>query len=201
MSDPEAEQLLARALEAFGQAEFDDARALLERLLSTRPDHAQAWGTLGICHLETGRPQQGLEALERAVEADPTNADYHYWLGNAAGTLGQLDRAYACYQRALELDPKHVKAGDFLVRTRNLPDDLRRALDGGLETDAQRALQFVRSTPGVGAALVGMSHLPHVEENLRLVEKPLVPADTFRRLFVRKPDAGKPDTGEPDAGE
>ena len=73
---------------------------------------------------------------------------------------------------------------------RNLPDDLRAAINGGLETDAQRALQFVRSTPGVGAALVGMSRLEHVEENLRLVEKPLVPPETFRRVFLRGPEPG-----------
>ena len=120
MSGPESAQLLARALEAFGQAEFDQARTLLERLLSTDPENAQAWGYLGLCHLETGRAQLGLEALERATDADPKNADYFYWLGNAAGSLGQLDRALACYQRALELDPQHVKASELAVRTRGI---------------------------------------------------------------------------------
>lgn len=120
MTAADRAQLLERALEAFGQAEFDQARTLLERLLSADPGNAQAWGYLGLCHLETGRAQQGLEALERATEVDPSNADYFYWLGNAAGTLGQLDRALACYQRALEIDPRHTKAGEFLVRTRDL---------------------------------------------------------------------------------
>jgi len=73
---------------------------------------------------------------------------------------------------------------------RNLPSDLRAAINGALETDAQRALQFVRSTPGVGAALVGMRRLEHVEENLRLVEKPLVSPETFRRVFLRGPEPG-----------
>jgi aryl-alcohol dehydrogenase-like predicted oxidoreductase len=35
----------------------------------------------------------------------------------------------------------------------------------GLKTDAQRCLQFVRSTPGVTAPLCGMKNLAHVEEN------------------------------------
>lgn len=35
----------------------------------------------------------------------------------------------------------------------------------GLETDAQRALQFTRSTPGITAALAGMSKAAHVREN------------------------------------
>lgn len=46
-----------------------------------------------------------------------------------------------------------------------LPPSFREAL-GGLETDAQRAIQFVRSTPGVSVALVGMGSVSHVEENL-----------------------------------
>ena len=69
---------------------------------------------------------------------------------------------------------------------RNLPEDVRAALDGKLESDAQRALQFVRSTPGVDAALVGMRRVEHVEENLRLVEQPLLAAETFRKAFLRE---------------
>jgi aryl-alcohol dehydrogenase-like predicted oxidoreductase len=46
-----------------------------------------------------------------------------------------------------------------------LPREITRHL-AGLDTDAQRALQFVRSTPGVTTALVGMRRREHVEENL-----------------------------------
>jgi aryl-alcohol dehydrogenase-like predicted oxidoreductase len=53
----------------------------------------------------------------------------------------------------------------------------------GLESDAQRAIQFARSTPGVGAALVGMQHLDHVEENARLGNVPPLPWSRFKRLF------------------
>lgn len=121
MSDAAAvEQLMAEALEAFHQAEFHRARLRFERLLSQTPDHALAWLYLGICHLEDGNPKPGQEAIERAVELDAQNADAHYWLGNACGTLGQLDRALSCYQHALELDPKHTKAGEFVERTRQL---------------------------------------------------------------------------------
>lgn len=53
----------------------------------------------------------------------------------------------------------------------------------GLDTDAQRALQFVRSTPGVGTALVGMAHTAHVEENARVRTVPPLPWPQFQRLF------------------
>ena len=53
----------------------------------------------------------------------------------------------------------------------------------GLETDAQRSLQFVRSTPGVGVALVGMKQVAHVEENLRVAEHAPIPREQFTKLF------------------
>jgi aryl-alcohol dehydrogenase-like predicted oxidoreductase len=58
----------------------------------------------------------------------------------------------------------------------NLPPALAQVLEG-LRTDAQRALQFVRSTPGVGTALCGMRSLAHVEENAGLVAVPPVPSE------------------------
>ncbi|HLY09424.1 MAG TPA: aldo/keto reductase [Planctomycetota bacterium] len=48
----------------------------------------------------------------------------------------------------------------------------------GLKTDAQRCLQFVRSTPGVTAPLCGMKDLAHVEENTAVSAiAPFTPAE------------------------
>lgn len=55
----------------------------------------------------------------------------------------------------------------------------------GLSTAAQRAVQFVRSTPGVTAALVGMKQRAHVEENLALARYPLLAAEDLSHLFDR----------------
>jgi aryl-alcohol dehydrogenase-like predicted oxidoreductase len=66
---------------------------------------------------------------------------------------------------------------------RNLPARIREPL-GSLATDTQTAIQFVRSTPGVATALVGMSRREHVEENLQLVRlQPAMPED-YERLFA-----------------
>jgi aryl-alcohol dehydrogenase-like predicted oxidoreductase len=53
----------------------------------------------------------------------------------------------------------------------------------GLRTDAQRAIQFTRSTPGIDVALVGMSDVAHVEENLALLKIPPAPAEEYMKLF------------------
>jgi aryl-alcohol dehydrogenase-like predicted oxidoreductase len=52
-----------------------------------------------------------------------------------------------------------------------------------LASDAQRSLQFVRSTPGVAAALVGMKTVAHVRDNLALGGRPRLVADQFAALF------------------
>jgi aryl-alcohol dehydrogenase-like predicted oxidoreductase len=52
------------------------------------------------------------------------------------------------------------------------------------DTDAQRAIQFARSTPGVTSALVGMRHPDHVTENLALARTPPADSDTIRGLFA-----------------
>jgi len=66
--------------------------------------------------------------------------------------------------------------------TRNLPKIVGEALPG-LSTDAQRALQFVRSAPGVTTALVGMKQVAHVEENLGLARVSPAPREQWSRLF------------------
>lgn len=65
---------------------------------------------------------------------------------------------------------------------RGLSAEIREPL-GSLSTDAQTAIQFVRSTPGITTALVGMSHRAHVDENLQLARvAPALPED-YQRLF------------------
>jgi len=55
----------------------------------------------------------------------------------------------------------------------------------GLNTDAQRAIQFVRSSPGIGSALIGMKQVRHVEENLAVANVPPASLEQFMQLFQR----------------
>jgi aryl-alcohol dehydrogenase-like predicted oxidoreductase len=65
----------------------------------------------------------------------------------------------------------------------NLPSFVADAL--GLQSDAERALQFVRSSPGITTALVGMSREQHVIANAKLVAVPPATIDQFSLLFSR----------------
>jgi len=80
----------------------------------------------------------------------------------------------------------HLIASASLLQgqvAQNLPSFVAEAL--GLENDAERALQFARSAPGITTALVGMSRTAHVTANARLVQVPPAGIDQFSRLFAR----------------
>lgn len=66
--------------------------------------------------------------------------------------------------------------------TQNLADFIGQHLRD-LDTDAQRAIQFVRSTPGVTSALVGMSKKNHVEENMGVARLQPASIDDINNLF------------------
>ncbi len=88
-------------------------------------------------------------------------------------------------EAASELDITLIASASLLQGqvARNLPPFVAESL--GLENDAERALQFVRSSPGITTALVGMSRVEHVKANARLVGVAPATADEFTKLFSR----------------
>jgi aryl-alcohol dehydrogenase-like predicted oxidoreductase len=63
-----------------------------------------------------------------------------------------------------------------------LPESVRTKLK--TSTDAEAAIQFARSTPGITTALIGMSRREHVESNLRIASQPLAARESWDALFA-----------------
>jgi aryl-alcohol dehydrogenase-like predicted oxidoreductase len=81
-----------------------------------------------------------------------------------------------------------VVASASLMQARlaaDLPAELR-ARWPEAQSDAQFALQFARSTPGVTTALAGMSRAGHVAENLGLAGFAPAPPESYLGLFQRE---------------
>ncbi len=53
----------------------------------------------------------------------------------------------------------------------------------GFEKDVHVAIQFVRSTPGVGTYLIGMKRKEHLHENLEVLKYPPLEREKFLSLF------------------
>ena len=92
-------------------------------------------------------------------------------------------RALAVLQAARELEVKVCVSATVLQGrlTQGLPVGLRAAFPG-MKSDAQRAIQFVRSTPGVNVALVGMKSAAHVRENLETAARSPMSPQEFAAL-------------------
>ena len=67
--------------------------------------------------------------------------------------------------------------------TGNLPPYIGEVL--GMEGDAQNAIQFSRSAPGLTTALIGMRKKEHVRANLEVAVHPLTPEEEWKSLFSR----------------
>jgi aryl-alcohol dehydrogenase-like predicted oxidoreductase len=107
-------------------------------------------------------------------------------LGNqppAHQTIGAHQRTVM--EAASDLNISLVASASLLQGqvAKNLPGFVAEAL--GLANDAERALQFVRSSPGITTALVGMSRVAHVEANVKLVSLPPATEEQFTNLFSR----------------
>lgn len=103
-------------------------------------------------------------------------------------TLGNqtvAGKQFTIMEAASELDITLIASASLLQGqvARNLPPFVAQAL--GLQNDAERALQFVRSAPGITTALVGMSRAEHARANSRLVSVPPATLDQFGQLFSR----------------
>ena len=73
--------------------------------------------------------------FQKVVAKDEKNADAFNWLGYALRNQGDYDKAFVAYNRALEINPKHRGAHEYLgeayLKTNNLPkaEEQLKALD------------------------------------------------------------------------
>ena len=103
-------------------------------------------------------------------------------------TLGNqlvMGRKRTVMEAANELNISLIASASLLQGqvAKSLPSFVADAL--GLANDAERALQFVRSSPGITTALVGMSRVAHVQANTKLVKVPPATEEQFTNLFSR----------------
>jgi aryl-alcohol dehydrogenase-like predicted oxidoreductase len=103
-------------------------------------------------------------------------------------TLGNqlvMGRKRTVMEAASELNISLIASASLLQGqvAKSLPSFVADAL--GLANDAERALQFVRSSPGITTALVGMSRVAHVQANAKLVKVSPATEEQFTNLFSR----------------
>ena len=188
-------------LQSIGRDEFDRRiRAAFEQLERERADgRTQFYGVATWNGFRVAANARGSHALERLVElAREAGGDSHGF------RFVQLPCNLAMPEALLSDNQPHEGAQVSLVEAakalgvtvvasasilqgkvaHDLPEHIRAPL-GSLSTDAQTAIQFTRSTPGITTALVGMSRRAHVEENLQLARVSPASTEDYGRLFTQ----------------
>lgn len=134
---------LQRALELYQQTRYE---AVIGALAEVEPKEPPVLALIGKAYYGQGKFKEASEWLERAVAAEPGNAEYWNWLGKAYGRRAEHAHfltapryASACrraFEKAVELDPNNVRAlSDLFSYYLDAPG----FLGGGLEKAARIA--------------------------------------------------------------
>jgi len=175
------------ALALYKARRYPEARVAFQELSLAEPAHAKARYFLGVIAIKRNDTAAAILQLQKAIELDPTNADYHAELGGAHGLaakqaslLDQIHHARACraaLEKAVELNPDHLEA------RRGLVDYYRQApsfLGGGVMKAYRQAEAILERDPVMGTLLLGQLMVAdhRFEEAIAL----------FRQLLERQPD-------------
>ncbi len=187
------EQLLFFDREVFLKR-IAEAFELMEELVSEGKLKYYGVATWNAFRVSKGARQyislQELTDLARSVAGEghhfrvvqlPYNMGMHeaYTLKNQGVKGKLLSPLEACQE--LELYPYTSATLYQMNIAGRIPDKLKQTF--GFEKDVHTAIQFVRSTPGVGTYLIGMSRVEHLEENLEVLKSSDPTPEAFLSLF------------------
>ena len=78
------------------------------------PKHADPQYTAGVRAIEAKKYAEAIPLLQGVVNRDQANADAYNWLAYATRQNGDPAKAIGIYQQALDLDPKHRGAHEYI---------------------------------------------------------------------------------------
>jgi tetratricopeptide (TPR) repeat protein len=93
-----------------GQGRFEEAIAAYRKAIEIKPDHAEAYFTLGNIFLHLGRPDEAIMNYRRTLEITPGFAQAHSNLGAALLGTGRDAEAIESLTTALERAPDLAEA-------------------------------------------------------------------------------------------
>jgi tetratricopeptide (TPR) repeat protein len=118
-------QAIERGFAAYQRGDLPGAERLFRAALKAKTDHFDALHVLGIIAARTGRAQEAVDLLRRAIASNPGDAAAHSHLGNVLRALDRPAEALQSFARALALKPDYAEA--FYNRGNALGDLKRHA--------------------------------------------------------------------------
>ncbi|MEM4307900.1 MAG: tetratricopeptide repeat protein [Thermoplasmata archaeon] len=86
----------------FEKKEFIDARRYFESCIEENPGFAEAYVKLGFTLIETGKREEGLQLLEKAMEMKPDDWHVQYLVAKGKFEIGEVEEASQILDKLLE---------------------------------------------------------------------------------------------------
>ena len=110
-------QAIEEALQHHRAGRFCDAESIYRHVLTVDPEYFDALHLLGVLVHQTGRNDEALDLIKRAVRKDTTQPSVFNNLGEVYRALGRFEDAERCYRQALVLKPDYAEAHNNLGNT------------------------------------------------------------------------------------
>ena len=119
---------LDEALAHHRDGRFSQAEQLYRQILDVHSTHADALHLLGLVVYQRADYQQARSLIEKAIQQNKANPQYHYNLGLTCERGGMLGEAENAYLQALHLKPHYVEARSNLGNVYRAQGDLKGAV-------------------------------------------------------------------------
>jgi tetratricopeptide (TPR) repeat protein len=96
------------------QGKYQEGIDVLTRQLRENPADAGSAYYIGRYLLALNKPEEAKPYMDMAVDLEPDNADYRFWLGVNRWALLDFEGERAAYLEAVRLDPGHISANLYL---------------------------------------------------------------------------------------
>lgn len=133
------EALFDRGLILYRLGLYDDAENTLRQCLNINGGDAGIYNALAISLLGLDKNKEALEAIDKAIAAEPMEGRYYYNRGNIHKAMKDFNKAIEDYGRAIAYEPQMAEAfvnrGDLLFLQNKQSQacaDLEQACDLGL---------------------------------------------------------------------
>jgi 2-polyprenyl-3-methyl-5-hydroxy-6-metoxy-1,4-benzoquinol methylase len=109
--------------------ELREAGELYRAILDSDPRQLDALHFLGLIALQSGRPQDAIDLIAKAIAANDKIAAYHGSIAEAYRLLARPEAAVDHYRKAVALDPRYREAQHSLAGALLFQGDANEALD------------------------------------------------------------------------
>ena len=154
------------ALAAYQAGRFEEAEAILRRMLARAPTDAACWNNLGNLLQETRRLDEAEAAFRQAIALTPFQPEFQVNLGNLLRLAQRLPESEAAYRRALEILPDnpdtHNRLGNLLKEAQR-PNEAEAAYRRALELKPD----FADAHNDLGILLKDLGKRPEAEAAYR----------------------------------